>query len=93
MKNKPFLPPDDLPSTEATHLDKILRSQLEHSTGRCFFEACDQITRALLSSCQWYITSDALEWWKSLSPGATQTNKSYCKRFSLSCYAYRQSLT
>ncbi|ARV60662.1 hypothetical protein BZZ01_20425 [Nostocales cyanobacterium HT-58-2] len=58
MKNRSFLPPDDLPSTEATQLDRILRSQLEHSTGRCFFEACDQITRALLSSCQWYITTD-----------------------------------
>ena len=58
MKNRSFLPPDDLPSSEATEVDKILRSQLEHSTGRCFFEACDQITRALLSSCQWYVTTD-----------------------------------
>jgi hypothetical protein len=59
MMKKPLLPPDDLPPTEATQIDKILRWQLEHSTGRCFFEACDQITRALISSCQWYITSDA----------------------------------
>jgi hypothetical protein len=59
MKNKSFLPADDLPPSEATQIDRILRWQLERSTGRCFFEACDGITRALLSSCQWYITTDS----------------------------------
>ncbi|MBD2773900.1 hypothetical protein [Iningainema tapete] len=58
MKKEPFLPSDDLPPTETSQIDKILRLQLERSTGRCFFEACDRITRALLSSCQWYITTD-----------------------------------
>lgn len=58
MMKKPFLPPEDMPPTEATQIDRILRWQLERSTGRCFFEACDQITRALLSCCQWYITTD-----------------------------------
>ena len=58
MKNKSYLPADDLPPTEATGIDKMLLQQLERSTGRCFFEACDRITRALLSSCQWYITTD-----------------------------------
>ena len=59
MINKSFLPSDDLPPTEATQLDKILRFQLERSTGRYFYEACDRITQALLSNCQWYITTDA----------------------------------
>jgi hypothetical protein len=58
MKNLRFLPPEDMPPTEATQIDKILRLQLERSTGRCFFEACDQITKALLYSCQWYIMTD-----------------------------------
>ncbi|MBR8833134.1 MAG: hypothetical protein DSM106950_03575 [Stigonema ocellatum SAG 48.90 = DSM 106950] len=57
--NKSFLPADDLPPTEATQIDRILHSQLERSTGRCFYEACDRITQALLSSCQWYITTHA----------------------------------
>jgi hypothetical protein len=58
MMKKSFLPPEDMPPTEATEIDRILRWQLERSTGRCFFEACDRITRALLYSCQWYITTN-----------------------------------
>ncbi|WP_390692399.1 hypothetical protein [Aetokthonos hydrillicola] len=56
--NKSFLPADDLPPTETSGIDKMLRWQLERSTGRCFFEASDHITRALLSNSQWYITTD-----------------------------------
>ena len=56
--NKSFLPADDLPPTEVTQLDQILRFQLERSTGRCFYEACDRITQSLLSSCQWYLMTD-----------------------------------
>lgn len=59
MCKEPFLPSDDLPPTESTQIDKVLRFQLERSTGRYFFEACDRITRALLSSCQWYVTTEA----------------------------------
>ncbi|MDF5715335.1 MAG: hypothetical protein PUP93_15995 [Rhizonema sp. NSF051] len=56
--SKSFLPADDLPPTETTQLDQILRFQLERSTGRYFYEACDRITQSLLSSCQWYLMTD-----------------------------------
>lgn len=56
--NKPCLPADDLPPVQATNLDKILRRQLEESTGKRFYEACDRITKALLSSCEWYVTTN-----------------------------------
>jgi hypothetical protein len=56
--NKSFLPADDLPPTKVTQLDQILRFQFERSTGRCFYEACDRIRQALLSSCQWYLMTD-----------------------------------
>ncbi len=59
--NKPSLPPDDLPPAQTTQLDGILRRQLEVSTGKCFDEACDRITQALLSSCEWYVTTNASE--------------------------------
>ena len=59
MMNKSFLPADDLPPTEVTQNDRILHWQLERATGKCFYEACDRITQALLTSCQWYITTVA----------------------------------
>ncbi|MFN6519576.1 MAG: hypothetical protein RMY29_034490 [Nostoc sp. CreGUA01] len=54
-----LLPPDDLPPTEVTREDGMLQMELEQSTGRCFFLACDRITRVLLSNCQWYLTTNA----------------------------------
>ncbi len=57
--NKPSLPPDDLPPVAATQLDRILRRQLEESTGKCFYQVCDRITQALLSTCEWYITTNS----------------------------------
>lgn len=59
MMNKAFLPPDDLPAANQTQADKLLRWELEQSTGKCFYEACDRITQALLSNCQWYLTTNA----------------------------------
>ncbi len=56
---KPFLHPDDMPPTEVTREDRMLHAELEHSIGACFFQTCDRITQALLSSCQWYLTVDA----------------------------------
>lgn len=56
--NQSSLPYDDLPPAQATQLDATLRQQLEQSTGKCFYEACDLITQALLSSCEWYVTID-----------------------------------
>jgi hypothetical protein len=57
--NQPFLPPDDLPPVQITQLDKILRRQLEESTSKRFYEVCGRITKVLLSSCQWYVTTNA----------------------------------
>lgn len=57
--NKPSLPPDDLPSAQMTQMDSLLRQKLEESTGKRFYEACDRITQALLSNCEWYVTTNA----------------------------------
>lgn len=57
--NKPSLPPEDLPPSEATPLDRILRRQLEETTSQHFYEACDRTTQALLSCCEWYVTTQA----------------------------------
>ncbi|MFH7029123.1 MAG: hypothetical protein ACHBN1_27955 [Heteroscytonema crispum UTEX LB 1556] len=57
--NKQILPPDDFPSNEPTPMDWLLRRELEHWTCKRFYEACDRITRALLSSCEWHITTNA----------------------------------
>ncbi len=57
--NKSFLHADDLPPTEVTKRDKMLLLELERTTGRCFYEACDRITQALLSNCFWYLTIDS----------------------------------
>lgn len=57
--DKPSLPPDDLPPAKAGGLDRLLRRQLEESTSKRFYEACDRITQLLLSSCEWYITTNA----------------------------------
>ncbi|MDM9580832.1 MULTISPECIES: hypothetical protein [unclassified Nostoc] len=53
------LPPDDLPPAEVTKQDGMLQMELEQSAGRCFYLACDRITRVLLSNCQWYLTTNA----------------------------------
>ncbi|HYW20392.1 MAG TPA: hypothetical protein VE956_13995 [Nodularia sp. (in: cyanobacteria)] len=53
------LHPDDLPPTEVTKQDRMLHLDLEQSTGRCFFKACDRITQVLLSNCQWYLTKNS----------------------------------
>ena len=57
--NQSFLPPDDLPPVRVTQLDRMLRRQLEVSAGKRFYEVCGRITKALLSSCDWYITTNA----------------------------------
>ena len=57
--NKSFLHADDLPPTEVTKRDKMLLLELERTTGKCFFQSCDAITQALISSCFWYLTIDA----------------------------------
>jgi hypothetical protein len=56
---KPSLPPEDLPPTEVTQTDRMLHQELEQSTSRRFYEACDRITQTLLASCPWYTTTDA----------------------------------
>ncbi len=57
--SNPSLSPDDLPPTEPTRFDRILRRQLEESTGKRLYEQCDRTVQALLSSCEWYITTNA----------------------------------
>ncbi|NDJ23646.1 hypothetical protein GS682_18785 [Nostoc sp. B(2019)] len=59
MSKLSLLPPDDLPPIEVTKQDGMMRLELEQSTGRCFYLACDRITQVLLSSCQWYLTTNA----------------------------------
>ncbi|WP_017656023.1 hypothetical protein [Fortiea contorta] len=58
MSKLPLLPPDDLPPAEVTKLDGMLHLEFEQSTGRCFYQACDRITQALLARCQWYLTNN-----------------------------------
>ncbi|MCG6135367.1 MAG: hypothetical protein MET45_11990 [Nostoc sp. LLA-1] len=58
MSKLHLLPPDDLPPTQMTKQDGMLHLELERSTGRCFFQACDRITQVLLSNCQWYLTKN-----------------------------------
>lgn len=54
-----FLPPDDLPPTAPTELDKALCRQLEDSIAKRFYEACDGVTQALLCQCRWQMTTKA----------------------------------
>lgn len=59
------LPPEDLPPTEATLSDWLLRQQLDRRLSQFFYEAClheasDREKRSLqtvLSQCQWYVTA------------------------------------
>jgi len=57
--NQFFLPPDDLPPVQVTQLDRILRRQLEESISQRFYEVCGRITKALLSNCEWFFTTNA----------------------------------
>ncbi len=53
-----LLPPDDLPPSTATPLDRLLRLRLQETAGRRFFEGCDRITQTILSRCRWAITAN-----------------------------------
>lgn len=44
---------------QLTSADIILRQQLEHSISKYFYEACDRTIQNLLSSCRWYVTTEA----------------------------------
>ncbi|MBE9005084.1 hypothetical protein IQ259_08535 [Fortiea sp. LEGE XX443] len=50
---------DDYRPMQPTSADIILRQQLEHSISRYFYEGCDRTIQNLLSSCRWYVTTDA----------------------------------
>ena len=50
------LPPQDLPPESLTDLDTSLRRQLELSTTKHFFEACDGSIQSLLMECGWTIS-------------------------------------
>lgn len=51
------LPPEDRPPENLTDLDAGLRRQLELSTSKHFFEACDGPTQSLLMECRWTINA------------------------------------
>lgn len=51
-----LLPPDDLPPDDLTEADLLLRRQLEISTSKLFFEACEGPIQSLLVECGWSIT-------------------------------------
>lgn len=53
------LPSDDLPPSQISELDRILRRQLEASTAKHFYESCDGVTQSVLSSCEWSITTNS----------------------------------
>jgi len=52
----PSLPSDDLPSAQ---LDGMLQRHLEETIARRLYEACDGVTQALLTGCEWFITTNA----------------------------------
>jgi hypothetical protein len=54
---KPFLPPDDLPPAQIGQVDSVLRRQLEASLSKRFYESCNGTLQALLTHCEWYITT------------------------------------
>ncbi|MDJ0734054.1 MAG: hypothetical protein QNJ47_08240 [Nostocaceae cyanobacterium] len=54
-----FFPHDDSHPGQLTSTDIVLRQQLEHSMGKCFYSACDRSIQKLLSSCRWYFTTNA----------------------------------
>lgn len=53
----PWLPPEDLPLNAKNN--GHLQHKLEATTSEFFYDACDQKTQALLSACEWYITTRA----------------------------------
>ncbi|WP_017298860.1 hypothetical protein [Nodosilinea nodulosa] len=72
------LPPEDLPPDALSDADAVLRRQLELSTSRYFFEACEGSLQSLLMECRWSISlanvpmlviycPDALRNWRVLS--------------------------
>ena len=54
-----YTPEDDSHPMQLTSADIILRQQLEYSISRYFYEACDRTIQNLLSSCRWYVTTQA----------------------------------
>jgi hypothetical protein len=54
----PILPPDDL-APVLTPLDRSLLLQLKEVVNKQFYNHCDRITQALLTQCQWSITTNS----------------------------------
>jgi hypothetical protein len=50
---------DDSHPIQLTSADIILRQQLEYSLSKYFYQACDRSMQQLISSCSWYVTTDA----------------------------------
>ena len=49
---------DDLPVYQISLRDQLLLRQLEESISKKFFQACDCISRSLLTSCHWYFSTN-----------------------------------
>lgn len=58
MKKPPVIH-EDCTTAKDTHPDTILCEQLEDYASIYFYEQCDRYTQNLLSSCEWYITTNA----------------------------------
>ncbi|MDJ0795410.1 MAG: hypothetical protein QNJ51_01035 [Calothrix sp. MO_167.B12] len=56
--SKSSLYSDDLPIYQISIHDELLLRQLEESVGKKFFQACDHISRNLLTSCHWYFSTN-----------------------------------
>ncbi|EKQ71025.1 hypothetical protein OsccyDRAFT_1338 [Leptolyngbyaceae cyanobacterium JSC-12] len=53
----PFLSPEDRPPVELGQVDRFLQRQLQEAVTKRFYEACDGVTQALLTCCDWQITA------------------------------------
>jgi hypothetical protein len=58
-KRNYYFDPDDSHPIQPTSADIILRQQLEYSISQYFYEGCDRTIQNLLSSCRWYVTTQA----------------------------------
>jgi len=56
MTPMPSRPADDLPQSQ---FDGAFQHHLEEAIARRLYETCDGVTQALLTGCEWFITTNA----------------------------------
>lgn len=59
MNQKFSRSPDDLPPSELTQIDALLRRELELSIGKNFYADCSNKIKILLAKCEWYFTTNS----------------------------------